>query len=148
MTLWGILLWIYAVFLARKLVDLVILCSISSPAFRVPSIYWEAWLFGGHDFHLLFNFLAANLLLYLLLFWNQTDRGKTYERGCYGEEKDPVRGSCSCTNDDEVGGAFNVDMTLWEKNKGRCILWNPSFSWSFLIPGWEIMDSFLFVVFG
>ncbi|KAL3577791.1 hypothetical protein D5086_019295 [Populus alba] len=70
-------------------------------------------MFGGHNFLLLFNFLAANLFPYLLLFGNQTDRGKIQERGCYGEEKDPVRGSCSCTNDDELGGvddgAFNVD---------------------------------------
>ncbi|KAJ6890136.1 hypothetical protein NC651_023817 [Populus alba x Populus x berolinensis] len=70
-------------------------------------------MFGGHNFPSLFNFLAANLFPYLLLFRNQTDRGKIQERGCYGEEKDLVRGSCSCTKDDELGGvddgAFNVD---------------------------------------
>jgi len=59
-------------------------------------------MFGGPNFPLLFNFLAANLTLPSFL--KPTDRGKIQERGCYGEEKDPVRGSCSCTNDDELGG--------------------------------------------
>lgn len=66
-------------------------CSISSPAFCV------------------------------LPFIERHDREKIYERGCYGEEKDPLRGSCSCTNNDEVGGAdddaFNVDRNLWKQQR-------------------------------